>query len=274
MKSLFRIFIALNLWILSGSLLADVGTHIVETKISSNGQNYEYTGFIDYWDEDDKRPNLCFKKNFCMLDVAIKEIESNLHYTPRGISLNDISDLETIGEIGKLFKKKYPLPYKISGGSNTQYTPGNHCIAISFYLNGNVNHIGEITNFCKPAPPANLTCSITGNNNIEITPATSDEAKSGFKGGYIKIAIKCNLDATLYAYAYGEAGNRTVTLKPDGSLYAFLYFTSGEQGYEGKKINVKANKETLSSLNAYLQADSDVEPGPFHGSGVLILTTP
>jgi len=277
MKPFVNIFFILVFLLLSGQSKAVIRTHIATSERyyeNMIGYVYRFTGYIDSWDEDDQTPNDCYgtpRTSYCTIAITVTERSSTRGTAKLNFFIDDIYEFKTIGELAKIFKAKYPLPYPLTGAQLDDGNPvTTYCFNLGYFTNGGYSANSYVPSVeCGFAPPVALKCSIEGNTNLEHGELTTNEI-NGHKASS-SLNASCNNDATLIIRAFGEAGNKNITLRPDGSLESALYIND-MPGDTGLKVDFKKNITTPINITSELIQKSELQEGEFHGSGIIMMS--
>jgi len=275
MKFFIKVIFILGLFILSGLSQAVIRTHIISTE-NGSGRTFKLTGSIDAWDEDDKAPNPCYKDSYCLIVIAMHDIVKNEGSPELNYVSYDISNIATIGEVGKVFKKEFSIPYVKSFTAGAKWLPiENMCLSISYCSTEgggcSTPSYKLPSTLCGTAPPVDLTCNILSAVILEHGTLTTDQV-NGHQAA-TKIRVTCNQDATILAQSLGENSNKNIQLKPDGSLESEILI-NGTPGSDGGKIEVRENIASEINITSTLIQHGELDEGSFHGSGTLIIKMP
>ncbi len=211
---------------------SDIVVNIYDYKEAGNNSSLTYS--VDYWNTESMLPNPCYLRACQKIGVGFHpgngEPTVGLINAKDMLSSSETFYLPTIGDLGKLYVRKYGLGIRrvtVGAGFNTtklcygmKYTnPGNNYPAI---LPGND------CAYTNPGPPLNACrfsdYSLEINHGV-IAPATESRKK-------VYLAMYClspaNVAITFKGTVYGklELGNKNVqsSLYINGSLGAAVIF--------------------------------------------------
>lgn len=227
---------------------------------------YNHGVAILHWDVNDATPNPCYERAGCEI--------ASFPYNTNGMLLDFNVDnsfpaqtFKTLGELGKAYLLKYPLTTKTYKKYNSQYD----CFHISSYITGNAFSARILPgSICIKANYDPASCFLSG--DADISYGYISEKKLSGRVARTKITITCDRYVTAKIYARGMDSSY-VKLREDGSLTASV-MVNNQNAEKGVAVDVNIpNKPVPVSISATLHSLGDVEPGPFHGSGTIIVST-
>lgn len=270
MKPFLHSFIISLLLITPRFSFATILMHVYS--VSKTSSLVRLKGYIDSWDEDDNTPNPCYNStedcfySFQALTPGRSQMASrDMQFPARSY--------KTIGEAGKAFKKKYSLPYRLEANYVSSDSDSDNyllsCITMGYYaIYGRTgDRLPGVV--CKTSPPEDLICTFTGNTNLEHGILSANEIDNNEAES--NLWLTCNKNTKMNLYAFGEAGNKYITLKTGGSLKSQLLI-SNQEADNGIMVDVKANTPYAVPIKSRLIKSGEVEEGPFHGSGVITVS--
>ncbi|WP_436411332.1 MrpH family fimbial adhesin [Serratia marcescens] len=242
---------------------------------SSRGSptNADYNYVIDSWDENDTTPNPCYGLKICIVGISHRHelngqggtYTDSLHSS----GVREILTARTVGELGKIYKRYYPLPRR-----GTQHHGGpaqtQECVGI-FYINNSPSGIHPMPgSICGIAPPPVGVCGIEdGAITLEHGTKSLAEINGDTTTGYLR--VKCSSVMNVILYVKTEV-NGKLYLDANKSLYSTIKVNgnSGDKGYQ-----FYANNSGVSvPITSTLTSNGATGAGVFSGQTIAILALP
>lgn len=273
MKGLFSFIIIIAIL---HSISASAAIYSYITESTGSATEAHYTFVIERWDpEDDNTPSPCANWPRCYININHKHFSSGNAGVLES-SIANVSGLRTMKEIRAEVMKHMSFPFH---SKMTHYgTAGEtiqECVGL-FYQeinSGMDSGTGALLpgSLCGIAPPPVGACRIV-ESSIELDYQDIDEASLPNAVKTKTASVTCNKDMDVMIIASGIDSGR-VPLRNDKSLEASLYLNN-KSGEQGTLIHVAADSSTPFEVKSILNVNGRVAPGPFSGSGSIILTIP
>ncbi|MBY4841055.1 hypothetical protein K5Y32_24405 [Pantoea sp. DY-15] len=234
--------------------------------LSWGGKFTTFSVYVDHWDEDSSLKNPCYKQPGCK--IASFPGVNNVPVDINAPNVLSAENYETIGELGKAYKAKYPLStahnFQIDGRS-----PEYKCFRLATFQNDWHDATFLPDNICIRDHKYPVSCSLLGDTNL-YHGYVSDKTING-NTAQTQLTLSCSKAATAKIYATGFEAN-IVSLRSDDSLQTELN-VNDQDASEGINIEVNsANSLATFTLSSTLRTHGTVAPGAFNGAGTLIIS--
>lgn len=230
-----------------------------------SGLSTTFSVYVDHWDEDSPLKNPCFKQPGCK--IASFPGRNNVPVDINAPNVLSAENYETIGELGKAYKAKYPLStvhrFRIDGRS-----PEYSCFRLATFQNDWHDATFLPDNICITDPKYPVSCSLLGDTNLYHGYVSDKNINDNT--AQTQLTLSCSKAATAKIYATGFKAN-IVSLRLDDSLQTELN-VNDQDASEGINIEVNsANSLATFTLSSTLRTNGTVAPGAFNGAGTLII---
>ncbi|HCR2983070.1 TPA: hypothetical protein ON183_002672 [Serratia marcescens] len=249
-------------------------SYITKSTGSPVDATYEYT--VESWDEDIDIPNPCYGYFYCYVGIAHRHTDKgekggNMVETYR---LDNVRNIKTVGELGREYKKRRPLPY-----SGRMFHQGNwgelttECVGIYYSPSNDIAYGFHMMPgmVCGVAPPPAGICGFT--NTLDVTldhgPVISTAQHEPIS---VNIGMSCSQQSKLKLYVKTANNGRLDLQGPGSGVYSILRL-NGILADKGLDILVGPSGTNVS-LSSQLFTNSLSSAGSYVASAVIVLAVP
>lgn len=249
---------------------ASVYSYITKSTGSPTNATYEYT--IESWDYSSTLANPCFGVKTCQLGVSHRHDANGKGNGLRDVLLassSAISNVKTIGELGRIYNAKFPFP---KSGTLVHNGPAvtAECVGI-FYLRSGAG--GEKPtllpgSICGVAPPPGGICGID-EQIIDIEHGTLRPQELNGHSAERSITVRCSVYTSLKMYVAASNGGR---VDLDRKMHSDLS-VAGVSGGDGYLFSAGPGGVSIP-IKSTLSVIGDIDAGIYQGSAVAVLSVP
>lgn len=258
----------------SASSMAAIFSYITSADIKGpSAANYYFV--IQRWDpEVGDVPNPCYGWDSCFITINHRHTAEQTGGVRTLTVLRNAHRYRYMSELREAVLRRISLPY--SGMAVHRNVPLNQiqeCVGLFYqrYDNQYYARTGYLLpgSTCGIAPPPVGACRITtGSVDLDYGDINENELQNAVRSQNVE--VRCNKDMSVFVEAQGLTA-REVILRNNNSLVADLMVNN--QPFRSR-IEVTNDIPVPVRISSVLRTNGRVEPGPFSGSGALILTIP
>ncbi|MCC4106648.1 MrpH family fimbial adhesin [Serratia ureilytica] len=246
-------------------------SYISKSTILPDGISFIYDYTIESWDEDIDIPNPCYGTRDCFVYITHKHSD-NWDAGQQGFEgyTIDSRNLKTVGELGREYKKKRPLPYSGNlGHGDTNKKVSAECVAIYYIRDHSQDRKVMPGMICGVAPPPAGICGFTNMSDITLDHGPVS-ASAQHDPRTVNIGVSCSRPTPLKLYVKTGSNGRLDLNGPGSGVYSTLRLNKvpADQGLDLQQVGPSGVNVSLSSE---LHTNVSSTAGNYAGSAIVIL---